>query len=69
MCHGQDTTKKPPLLHEPGVLDRRRHGEAEQGSQTEAAAALQGRPVCHPLGLYSSRDLPGIHKGCRSWNA
>lgn len=40
-------------------LVRRRHGEAEQRSQTEAAAALQGRPVCHPLGLYSSRDLPG----------
>lgn len=40
-------------------LVRRRHGETEQRSQTEAAAALQGRPVCHPLGLYSSRDLPG----------
>lgn len=37
----------------------RRHGEAEQRGQAEAAAALQGRPVCHSLGLYSSRDLPG----------
>ncbi|XP_059568512.1 mitochondrial import receptor subunit TOM7 homolog isoform X1 [Myotis daubentonii] len=38
----------------------RHHGEAEQRGQAEAAAALQGRPVRHPLGLYPSRDLPGL---------
>lgn len=46
----------PVRLLPPG----RRHGEAEQRGQAAAAAALQGRPVRHPLGLHSSRDLPGL---------
>ncbi|XP_044802468.1 mitochondrial import receptor subunit TOM7 homolog isoform X2 [Bubalus bubalis] len=47
------------LLFSHGCRQRCRNGEAEQRGQAEAAAAFQGRTICHPLGFYSSRDLPG----------
>lgn len=39
------------------------YGEDEQSSHTEATAALQGRPICHPLGLYLSMIYLGFTRG------